>query len=124
MVGTIFYTSLAIALVGFCVYEYRKSAKTSLKAFIKKGKKMVVLRRNSPKVRELLKEKGLNLCVCSYNFTNTYLYTEEDGALICGFNESSMHLMSDAIRCGMIIVDCGYSVSKFIDEVEKLKKEK
>lgn len=124
MVGTIFYTSLAIALVGFCVYEHRKSAKTSLKAFIKKGKKMVVLRRNSPKVRELLKEKGLNLCVCSYNFTNTYLYTEEDGALICGFNESSMHLMSDAIRCGMIIVDCGYSVSKFIDEVEKLKEEK
>lgn len=124
MVGTIFYTSLAIALVGFCVYEHRKSAKTSLNAFIKKGKKMVVLRRNSPKVRELLKEKGLNLCVCSYNFTNTYLYTEEDGALICGFNESSMHLMSDAIRCGMIIVDCEYSVSKFIDEVEKLKKEK
>lgn len=123
MVGTIFYTSLGIALIGFCVYEYRKSAKTSLKAF-KKGKKMVVLRRNSPKVRELVKEEGLNLCVCSYNFTNTYLYTEEDGALICGFNESSMHLMSDAAKSGMIVIDCGYSVSKFIDEVEKLKKEK
>lgn len=123
MVGTIFYTSLVIALVGFCVYEYRKSAKTSLKVF-KKGKKMVVLRRNSPKVRELLKEEGLNLCVCSYNFTNTYLYTEEDGALICGFNESSMHLMSDAAKSGMIVIDCGYSISKFIDEVEKLKKEK
>ena len=123
MVETIFYTSLAIALVGFCVYEYRKSAKTSLKVF-KKGKKMVVLRRNSPKVRELLKEKGLDLCICSNYFTNTYLYTEEDVALICGFNESSMHLMSDAVKSGMIIVDCGYSVSKFIDEVEKLKKEK
>ena len=123
MVETIFYTSLAIALVGFCVYEYRKSAKTSLKVF-KKGKKMVVLRRNSPKVRELLKEKGLDLCICSNYFTNTYLYTEEDGALICGFNESSMHLMSDAVKSGMIIVDCGYSVSKFIDEVEKRKKEK
>lgn len=123
MVGTIFFASLGVAFIGFCMCEYHKSAKTSLKTF-KKGKKMVVLRRNSPKVRELLKEKGLNLCVCSYNFTNTYLYTEEDGALICGFNESSMHLMSDAAKSGMIIIDCGYSVSKFIDEVEKLKKEK
>lgn len=123
MVGTIFYTSLGIALIGFCAYEYRKSAKTSLKAF-KKGKKMVVLRWNNPKVRELLKEEGLNLCVCSYNFTNTYLYTEEDGALICGFNESSMHLMSDAAKSGMIVIDCGYSIGKFINEVEKLKKEK
>lgn len=77
----------------------------------------ILLRTNYPDVRKQIKEAGITLCPCAREFRNTYLYTS-DGAIVCGFNESQQHLIANAAKSHMKIIDCGINVDKFIQEVK------
>ena len=90
------------------------------KSYMQEGKKFVFLRANSEPIRNLLREYNIKLCPCALNFTNSYLYMTEDGTLVCGFNENHTHLIADARKNKMDIIDCGHDISMFINEIKKL----
>lgn len=91
------------------------------KYYSSKGK-MVVLRINSPDVRDRINSEGLSLCQCAYYNTHKYLYTIE-GDRICGFTEECTHLIEDAIKNHQEVIDCDIDVGKFVSEVKKLQQE-
>ena len=84
--------------------------------------KMVVLRINNSEVRGRLNSEGLTLCQCAYYNTHKYLYAIE-GDLICGFTEECTHLIENAIKNNLEVIDCDIDVSKFVNEVKKLQQE-
>ena len=90
------------------------------KPYMQEGRKFIFLRANSEPIRNLLREYKIKLCPCALNFTNSYLYTTDDGALVCGFNESHTHLIADARKNKMDIIDCGHDISMFVREINKL----
>lgn len=77
----------------------------------------ILLRTNYPDVRKQIREAGITLCPCAREFSNIYLYTL-DGAIVCGFNENRQHLIADAVKKHMKVIDCGINVGKFIQEVK------
>lgn len=79
----------------------------------------VFLRINNPSVRKQIREAGIKLCPCSREFRNNYLYTV-DGSLVCGFNENHRHLIANAMKFKMIVIDCGTDVERFIQETKEL----
>lgn len=86
----------------------------------RKGKTFVYLRVNNDIVRKSIRESGLKICTCALNYTNGYLYAEQDKPYICGFNEHNMHCIQNAHRDRMQVVDCGKNVEIFIKEVKAL----
>ena len=105
---------VAIAIIVADCIKYRKY-------YSSKGK-MVILRINSPDVRDRINSEGLSLCQCAYYNTHKYLYTIE-GDRICGFTEECTHLIEDAIKNHQEVIDCDIDVGKFVSEVKKLQQE-
>ena len=105
---------VAIAIIVADRIKYRKY-------YSSKGK-MVILRINSPVVRDRINSEGLSLCQCAYYNTHKYLYTIE-GDRICGFTEECTHLIEDAIKNHQEVIDCDIDVGKFVSEVKKLQQE-
>lgn len=77
----------------------------------------IFLRINNPEVRKSLMSAGIHLCPCSKEFRNIYLYTS-DGSIVCGFSENHQHLIANAVKEHMKIIDCGIDVNKFIQKVK------
>ena len=105
---------VAIAIIVADRIKYRK--------YYSSKDKMVILRINSPDVRDRINSEGLSLCQCAYYNTHKYLYTIE-GDRICGFTEECTHLIEDAIKNHQEVIDCDIDVGKFVSEVKKLQQE-
>lgn len=109
-IAIIFCFAIPIAVIFYDRIRHRKY-------YNKKGT-IIFLRRNNPDVRKQIKEAGIQLCPCARNFSNTFLYYTEEGCIVCGFNESRQHLISDADKNHINVIDCGTDVDKFIQEVK------
>lgn len=104
------------ASIGVIIYDrirYRKY-------YEQKGK-FTFIRINNPDVRKQIKDAGIPLCPCAREFRNSYLYTQ-DGTIVCGFSENNQHLIADAVKNNMKVIDCGINVYKFIREVKDYDK--
>lgn len=110
---------IALSVISIIIYDSINKSTTRRKKSQKGA--MVFLRANNAYIRKKLEEKGFNVCPCARLYYNDWLYTTTHGATICGFNESKMHLIDDARKNGMCIVDCAKSLSVFISELKKLE---
>lgn len=98
-----------------------------------KKPKMVFLRLNTEKVRDLLKKEDFELCWCCTMKGNIYLTANNDGS-IHGLGtpyEDNAHLSAkevlalhiyEAQQLNYLIIDCGTDVKLFIREAKLLKK--
>lgn len=80
----------------------------------------VFLRANNAYIRKKLRERGFNVCTCANLYYNDWLYATMDGAIVCGFNENKMHIVDDARKNGMRIIDCAKNLSVFVKELQNL----
>lgn len=94
--------------------------------------KLVFLRLNNEKVRNLLREEGFEICWCCFARGNVYLSVGSEGT-IHGMGQSceegSLSLkevvaleIHEAQQLGQIVVDCGTDVGKFIKEIKLIRK--
>lgn len=113
----VFIAISAIAIIVYDRIKYRKYY-TKDNSF---EETLVILRENNPYIRKILREEGFNLCPCAFNYRFGYLYACLDRSIICGFNESQMHLIEDAKKNGAKIIDCARNVNVFIEELKKLE---
>lgn len=107
----------SVVVIAYDRYKYRRyynKVKHSKETF-------VFLRANNAYIRKRLKEEGFNVCFCAHSYSNNYLYACLDHSLICGFNESQMHLIDDAKKKGSKMVDCAKNLNAFIEELKKLE---
>lgn len=110
VIAIIFCFVIPIAVIFYDRIRHRKRYKNE--------EVFIFLHINNPSVRKQIREAGIKLCSCSREFRNNYLYTV-DGSLVCGFNENHRHLIADANRFKMNIIDCGTDVEKFIQEIKE-----
>lgn len=109
-------TVITLAAIAVVVYDRIKYNK-----YYSSQGKLIVLRFNNSTARKALEEQGFNLCQCAYFNTNRYLFTTE-GDRICGFTEECTHLIEDARKHHMKVIECD-NVGMFICEVKKLQQE-
>lgn len=83
-------------------------------------KTIVILRANNAYIRKKLRERDFNVCTCADLYYNDWLYATTDGIIICGFNENKTHVIEDARKNGMRIIDCAKNLSVFIKELQNL----
>lgn len=117
----VFVTLLAICAVIIIVdYFHHLSYYSRFRGC--KGQKFVFLRVNSKQVRHDLRRAGIRLCPCAEYETHLWLFTTTSTrGLVCGFTEPTMNFVKDARHNGMVIIDCGISVGKFISQVRNIK---
>lgn len=98
-----------------------------------KKPKLVFLRLNTERVRDLLVKEGFELCWCCTMKGNIYLTVNNNGSIhglgtLC---EDKAHLSAkevlalhihEAKQLNYLIIDCGTDVSSFIKEVKLIKK--
>ena len=114
------FVSLMLGGIGVIAYDRYKHREYYKKNSIAKKETFVFLRENNAYIRKKLREKGFNICPCALSYRNGYLYASLDRSIICGFNESQMHLIEDARKNGSKVVDCARNLKVFIEELDKL----